>query len=83
MCGRGKEEQTHTPTCTKHAPNVGVSLVKAMVYDVMDEGGAVEEHPLVGMVVVGLGHLLSAVHVALPHLGIHHTLNLYNTTKNT
>lgn len=41
-------------TCSKHASNVGVSLIKAMVDDVMDEGGTMEQHPLVGMVVVGL-----------------------------
>ena len=45
-----------------------MSLVKAVVYDVMDEGGAVEEHPLVGMVVIGLGYLLSPVHRRHAHL---------------
>ena len=66
----------HKHTCTKHASNVGVSLIKAVMHYVMDEGRAVEEHPLVGMVVVALGHLASPIHIPLPHLGVDHSLNL-------
>lgn len=54
-----------------------------MVDDVMDEGGAVEEHPLVGVIVVGLCHLLTSVHIALPHLSIHNTLNLNVSNRHT
>lgn len=53
-----------------------MSLVKTMVDDVMDEGGAMEQHPLIGMVVIGPRNLSSTVNIPLPHLSIHHSLNL-------
>lgn len=68
-------------TCSKHAPNVSVSFIKAMVCDVVEERGAMEEHPLIGVVVVGLRDLLSTVHVLLPHPRVHHSLNLHKMRK--
>ena len=53
-----------------------MSLVKTILDDVRYEGRSVEEHSLVGIVVVGLGNFLSTVDVTLPHLRIHNPLNL-------
>jgi len=53
-----------------------VSLVEAVMHYVMDERRAVEEHPLVGVVVVALRYLASPINISLPHFGVDHTLDL-------
>ena len=56
-----------------------MSLVEALVHDGVDEGRAVEEQPLVLLLVVLLAHLLAPVHVALPQPLVAHLLNLLST----
>ena len=45
------------PTCSEHAPDVGVALVEPLLHDGVDKGGAVEESPLVRLTVILLRHL--------------------------
>ncbi len=47
-----------------------------MVDDVMDKRGTVEQHPLVGMVMVGFRDFLSAIRIPLPNLRVDHSFNL-------
>ena len=63
-------------TGSEHAADVGVPLVEALVHDGADEGRAVEEDALAGLVAVLFGHLLPPVNVALPEPAVLHLLDL-------
>lgn len=63
-------------TCPKHAPDVGVSLIKAFVHNSVKEGRPMEEESLVVMAVVLLGHFLLTMTVFLPQSLVTYLLNL-------
>jgi hypothetical protein len=55
---------------TEHPANVGVPLIESFLCNRLYEGRPVEQHPLVGLVVVLLGHLPPPVTVPLPQLRV-------------
>ena len=56
-------------------------LVESLLHDGVDERASVEEHALVALVVVLLGHLATPVGVALPKLHVADLLDLGNLAK--
>lgn len=63
-------------TCTKHASNIRMSFIKAFLYDGVYERRSVEQHSLVGLIRVLLGHFLSTMRVTFPQFAVLHLLNL-------
>lgn len=61
---------------SKHASNVGVSFIETFLYYGVDERGAVKQHPLVALVAVLFGNLLSPMIVTLPELSVLNFLDL-------
>ena len=69
-------------TCTKHSANVCVPFVKSLLDNGADEGGAVEEHPLVALVVVLLRHLAPSMRITLPEFDVPNLLDLGHVVSN-
>ena len=69
-------------TCTKHSANVCVPFVKSLLDNGADEGGAVEEHPLVALVVVLLGHLTPSMRITFPEFDVPDLLDLGHVVSN-
>lgn len=62
----------------KHSSDVSVSLIKAFLGNSLNKGRAVEEHPLVALIVVFLSHLSPPVTVLLPQFGVPDLLDFEN-----
>ena len=69
-------------TCTKHSANVCVPFVKSLLDNGADEGGAVEEHPLVALVVILLGHLTPSMRITFPEFDVPDLLDLGHVVSN-
>ena len=56
LWGKSGTLRVESLTGAEHASDVGVPLVEALLHDGVDEGGSVEERPLVRLAVILLGH---------------------------
>lgn len=61
---------------TEHATDVGMSFIKALLYDGVDERRAMKQHPFACLVVILLSHLLPAMGVPFPQFPVLYLLNL-------
>eukprot|EP01136_Pigoraptor_vietnamica_P027726 Opistho-1_new@84372 len=66
---------------TKHAANVRVALVEALLHNGGDKRRPVEEESLVGLPAVVLAHVLPAVPVALKQLLVLHALDAVDAVR--
>jgi len=62
----------------KHAPNIGVSLIKALLCNRLDEWRSMEKHSLIALIVILLSNLSPPVAVFLPQFGVPDLLYLEN-----
>merc|ERR550519_2237550 len=63
---------------TKHSPDIGVPLVKALLCNRLDEWRSMEKHSLIALIVILLGNLSPPVAVFLPQFSVPDLLYLEN-----